>query len=93
MIAQIAVFSRKTDVQRKKKFAFCFAKICAKVLLMETLKGTLVFFDIFETVFYQSLCFSLIREIYIFPSLLVLFNMSRRDDLTDPNTVPEKMPL
>jgi len=27
MIAQTAVFSRKTDVQQKKNFAFCFPKI------------------------------------------------------------------
>ena len=37
MIAQIVVFSRKTDAQRKKNFAFRSAKICAKVLRMETL--------------------------------------------------------
>ena len=30
MIAQIAVFSRKTDAQRKKNFAFCSAKIAQK---------------------------------------------------------------
>ena len=36
MIAQIVVFSRKTDAQRKKNFAFRSAKI-AKVLRMDTL--------------------------------------------------------
>ena len=30
MIAQIVVFSRKTDAQRKKNFAFRFAKIAQK---------------------------------------------------------------
>ena len=30
MIAQIAVFSRKTDAQRKKNFAFRSAKIAQK---------------------------------------------------------------
>ena len=28
-----------------------------------------------------------------FPSVLVSINLSRRDDLTDPNAVLEKMPL
>ena len=37
MIAQIAVFSRKTDAQRKKNFAFRSAKI----LRMETLSAVL----------------------------------------------------
>jgi len=42
MIAQIAVFSRKTDAQRKKNFAFRSAKIAQlKVLRMETLIGTI----------------------------------------------------
>jgi len=39
MIAQIVVFSRKTDAQRKKNFAFR----SAKVLRIETLVGSINF--------------------------------------------------
>jgi len=37
MIAQIVVFSRKIDAQRKKNIAFRSAKIAQKVFRMETL--------------------------------------------------------
>ena len=42
MIAQIAVFSRKTDAQRKKNFAFR----SAKVLRMETLAVSIALIEL-----------------------------------------------
>ena len=40
MIAQIIVFSRKTDAQRKKNFAFCSAKIAQKFCEWKPYLGT-----------------------------------------------------
>ena len=48
MIAQIAVFSRKTDSQRKKIFGIRSAKIVQKFLRMETLVEIHVHSPIFQ---------------------------------------------
>ena len=48
MIAQIAVFSRKTDSQRKKIFGIRSAKIVQKFLRMETLVEIHVHIPIFQ---------------------------------------------